>query len=343
VWDISGKRLFTLGASLVTDLNFSPDGRWIVVADRAGTASLSEASDGTVQQTLVGHHGAINAAVFSPDSGWVATASDDQSARLWEIKTGKSTVLSGHNGPVRSVAFNPPSTLVITASTDGSALIWNVGTGAATEELRGNEDALIKAEFSSDGKRALTAGSDGTVRYFSTEDACSGPLQGGFGLLWTTDSSVRNALGCSLAREEGGIAGTQYFPNGMLYWWDPGADIYVFYGQESGTWERYSLGTYTGQPVDYQCPSGIVPQRGFGQFMATHDDIATRLGKCPTTIEEGPAQADGLFGARQVFDKGLALFMPKTEASGEKRIWMMAYSSGTQAGGSYTRRKDLNP
>ena len=46
---------------------------------------------------LEGHTGAVLSAAFSPDGTRVITASDDQTARLWDAATGKAlATLEGH-------------------------------------------------------------------------------------------------------------------------------------------------------------------------------------------------------------------------------------------------------
>jgi WD40 repeat protein len=67
----------------------------------------------------------VSAVAFSPDGRFVATASDDETARVWETATGKEVyTLSGHEGPVRCVAFSPDGKRLATGSDDGTARLW---------------------------------------------------------------------------------------------------------------------------------------------------------------------------------------------------------------------------
>jgi WD40 repeat protein len=57
---------------------------------------------------LSGHRGIVRAAAFSPDGTLVATASDDGTARLWDVWSGAPLeVLPSHTGNVLTVAFAP--------------------------------------------------------------------------------------------------------------------------------------------------------------------------------------------------------------------------------------------
>ena len=65
------------------------------------------------QQTLEGHSRSVTSVAFSPDSTLVASASYDETVKIWDIATGTCTqTLEGHSDWVNSVAFSPDSTLV---------------------------------------------------------------------------------------------------------------------------------------------------------------------------------------------------------------------------------------
>ena len=55
------------------------------------------------------------------------TASDDNTARIWDAESGKEiAVLKGHDRLVRSAAFSGDGKRVVTASEDNTARIWDV-------------------------------------------------------------------------------------------------------------------------------------------------------------------------------------------------------------------------
>lgn len=112
-------------------------------------------------------HGAVAAADISPDGKLLVTGSWDQSAKIWDVATGKALrKLDGlHQGYVNSVEFSPDGMLVLTASDDGSARLWDTSTGESVEPaLRGHTSRVREARFSSDGNLVLTTGSDKTAR-----------------------------------------------------------------------------------------------------------------------------------------------------------------------------------
>ena len=95
----------------------------------------------------------------------LATASDDGTARIWDIGSGTSPApLEGHSYAVNGVAFSPDGTLLATASTDGTARIWDVATGTTCATLQGHSEVVNSVAFSPDGTLLATASDDGTAR-----------------------------------------------------------------------------------------------------------------------------------------------------------------------------------
>jgi hypothetical protein len=147
---------------------FSRDGTRIVTASEDHTARLWDAVNGSEIAVLVGHADAVIGVAFSPDGTLLVTTSWDGTARIWEAATGRQvTVLQGHQGAVLSGAFSPDGKVIVTASVDKTARIWNVTGGRQLYDLP-NDDFVIAAEFSLDGRRVAAATSS-VVRLWAAD------------------------------------------------------------------------------------------------------------------------------------------------------------------------------
>jgi len=107
----------------------------------------------------------VHSVLFSPDAQHVVTASADNTARVWNVETGRqSVILRGHTGSIWSAAFSRDGRQVVTSSADNTARLWNVETGKQVGVFEGHSAVVWSAVFSPDGATVITAGADGTAR-----------------------------------------------------------------------------------------------------------------------------------------------------------------------------------
>lgn len=112
----------------------------------------------------------IASVAFSPDGQRLASGSEDNTVRVWDVTTQSLLAeLIGHSDDVYSVAFSPSGELLASCSVDGSVRIWEVATGREVMTLTGHRRSVEKVEFSPDGNTLLSASSDGTVRLWNMQ------------------------------------------------------------------------------------------------------------------------------------------------------------------------------
>jgi eukaryotic-like serine/threonine-protein kinase len=102
---------------------FSPDSSRLAVGDRIGGIVVIDAASGDTVLTIPKAHGDnIRRVVFSPNGNYLASASADQTVRVWASGTGKPIgVLMGHRSRVNSVCFSADGRSL--ASGDGAGIL----------------------------------------------------------------------------------------------------------------------------------------------------------------------------------------------------------------------------
>ena len=109
-------------------------------------------------RVLSGHTNSIWDLDISRDGRYLATASLDKTARLWDFATGKIVhVFSGDMGQVTGLAFSPNGKYLVTASEDGTARMWEIASGR-TEKVFPAPTGNDLVAFSPDGRYITITG-----------------------------------------------------------------------------------------------------------------------------------------------------------------------------------------
>jgi len=111
-------------------------------------------------QSLKGHVDWIWKMAVSPSGGLIASASEDTTIKLWDVKTKECIkTINGHNKAVKTIEFSSDEKVLLSASEDNTIRVWDVETGTElhciqTEKTYDYE--LIAATFSPDYRTIAT-------------------------------------------------------------------------------------------------------------------------------------------------------------------------------------------
>jgi GTPase SAR1 family protein len=118
-----------------------------------------------LERKLTGHGGWVNSVAVSPDGKWVASGSDDNTVKIWDLESGECrTTLEGHTGDVMSVAITPDGKRILSGSSDNSVRVWDVSSGGELAELDGHTAKVWSIVALRDNVHVLSGGFDKTLR-----------------------------------------------------------------------------------------------------------------------------------------------------------------------------------
>ncbi|MEV6842841.1 hypothetical protein [Actinoplanes sp. NPDC051411] len=183
VWDLrTGRVTDTLPVpSPVTALTYGTDAQTIIAA----------ATDGAVRiwhlrgPLLAGHSDAVFNAVYMPGpSAILATASRDQTVRLWNVTDRRRPQPLGvplhRAGLSASIALSPDGHTLAAGTRTGQVDLWNISDLRHPSQqpvpLTGSAALVESVAFSPDGQLLAAGSDDGTVRVWNLATAAATPV-----------------------------------------------------------------------------------------------------------------------------------------------------------------------
>ncbi|MBE9067199.1 AAA-like domain-containing protein [Leptolyngbya cf. ectocarpi LEGE 11479] len=128
----------------------------------------------TEANQLRDHRAPVYDVTFSPDGQYLASASWDNTLKLWYANGQLITTLSGHTNAVWDVAFSPDSEYLVSASADATAKIWPISyesdiptVVAPPLTLLGHQSRVNAVDVSLDSQTLVTGGEDGHLKLWS--------------------------------------------------------------------------------------------------------------------------------------------------------------------------------
>jgi WD40 repeat protein len=118
-------------------------------------------------RTLRGHQSQVLSVAFGPDGARLATGSDDQMVKVWDVATGRELrTFQGKKDRVRSMAISPDGTRMATGSENNTVTLWDVVSGQELRTFQGKKQLtfpIFSLAFSPDGTRLVSGSLEVTV------------------------------------------------------------------------------------------------------------------------------------------------------------------------------------
>jgi WD40 repeat protein len=169
LWDLRNiadpRKIGAFGDSDATRVDFSPDGKRVVVAGTDGVARVFNVRTRREMLSFRRHTAWLTGAVFSRDGNRILSYGFDRTARVWDSRTGgEVAVLRGHTSWIKSGEFSPDGKRVVTSAIDATVRVWDAATGRMLAVERPHADQTTSASFAPHDGLLLTSGFDGTVK-----------------------------------------------------------------------------------------------------------------------------------------------------------------------------------
>jgi WD40 repeat protein len=136
---------------------FSPDGRWLLLAQIEGSGAADptvvDAREGKFVDSLPGHQGTVLSMNFSRDNRRGVTTCEDGKVRVWSVPDWKLLhTLTGHSGPVHRAEFSADGQWVVSGGQDATVRVWSANDGTLLQILTEGREPIRSVAFSPDGE-----------------------------------------------------------------------------------------------------------------------------------------------------------------------------------------------
>uniref|UniRef100_A0A336LQ95 CSON000914 protein n=1 Tax=Culicoides sonorensis TaxID=179676 RepID=A0A336LQ95_CULSO len=118
------------------------------------------------------HEKDINSIKISPNNKFVATGSQDKTAKLWDTQTFQLIhVFHGHRRGIWTVQFSPVDQILLSTSADFTIRLWSLSDATCLKTFESHESSVLKANFITEGMQIVSTGADGLIKCWNIKSS----------------------------------------------------------------------------------------------------------------------------------------------------------------------------
>jgi WD40 repeat protein/energy-coupling factor transporter ATP-binding protein EcfA2 len=141
LWDSKTlkKQILFTGTETINVVTFSKDGKSIAAGDKLGNIYIWSTSDKGLIAKYKGHNARVNDMQFSSDSKLLASASSDNTTKIWQTKNLniEPIVLKDHDAWVLALSFSSDAKELVTACSNSVIKSWEIQSKFMAKRLLG--------------------------------------------------------------------------------------------------------------------------------------------------------------------------------------------------------------
>ncbi|PSN19352.1 hypothetical protein C7271_07785, partial [filamentous cyanobacterium CCP5] len=145
---------------------------------QATTALHSATLELREMNRLSGHAGDVFDVAFSPDGRTIASVSEDQTLRVWEVHNSRSSQPSfSHRQAIVSVDYSADGDLIATGSYDGAVKLWTPAGRLHKTLPKLHQDWVAQVKFSPGGQYLVSTSFSGQIHLWNRRDDFAQPVE----------------------------------------------------------------------------------------------------------------------------------------------------------------------